>query len=298
MKSDVYDKITASIIEALEKGVAPWVKPWKGGTPYPVNAMTGKPYHGMNVFILWATAYLKEFSCDRWLTYKQAESLGAQVRKGEKGISCIFYSIREKDQELPDGSTETFTYPVARAFTLFNVDQIDGLTPEFKTGLESQDVSKWDENNTLADAIEQGAAIQVIEATQAYYSPVKDHVAMPAKTAFVTAEDYYATKLHEFGHWTGHKDRLNRDLSGTFGTESYAFEELIAEMTAAFLCAEAGIEGKLQHPEYIASWLKVLKNDNKAVIEAAKQAKKASGFLLSKVTDVIEDTEIIEEELA
>lgn len=277
-KDVIYDKVTQSIIATLEKGVVPWVKPWDclGG---PRNFVTGAEYSGMNVIILWAAAHCGGFRTDQWLTFNQAKALGANVKKGSQGTCCIFYKKFVKKEPQPDGSVEETVIPLLRSFTLFNVDQC-----EFPEGVE---VYKEREtvfiNNDLADAIiaKSGASI-MHTGDKACFIPASDRILMPHKDQFHSEEAYYSVGFHELVHWTGGATRLNRNLSTNFGSEAYAAEELVAELGSAFLCTATHIQANLQHPQYVASWLKVLKQDKTAIFKASKLAKKAADYLLDK----------------
>ncbi|WP_018234334.1 ArdC family protein [Thioalkalivibrio thiocyanodenitrificans] len=263
---DLYREVTDSVIQALEEGVAPWVKPWDSATSIgkPVNAITNKPYHGINVLILWSHARAQGYAHDRWLTYKQAQSIGANPRKGEHGVLCIYYKMIEKrpagnDEEAPE------TFPMARGFTLFNIEQCENLPDGM---LEPPALPDWgpvEEAERIAAA--SGARITE-QGVRAFYRPSDDGIRMPPRGAFKDAGAYYSVLLHELVHWTGHKSRLDRLQTGKFGSPDYAFEELIAEMGAAFLSAHCGLEGTLQHPEYIRSWIERLKNDKRELFRA------------------------------
>lgn len=293
-KRDLYQEVTDRIIAALENGHAPWVKPWSGDTAatlsgMPVNAITSRPYHGVNVPLLWTEERVRGFATGRWLTFRQARDAGAHVRKGEKGTLVVFFKPIEKQaadrdgRPLVDGRGEPVlkTIPLLRGFTVFNVDQVEDLPEQYRV------------DPPLPEGF---APIQAAEATvtqsgvmlrhggdQAFYTPVFDRVQMPPREAFVDAQGYYGTLLHELTHWTGHQSRLAREgiiKHEGFGSESYAFEELVAELGSAFLCAQLGIHGDLRHEGYIASWLSVLRKDKRAIFRAASQARKAADFLV------------------
>lgn len=271
-KSDIYQTITDKIIKALEAGTAPWVKPW-ASLGAPRNAVTKREYSGINTILLAMT----EFSSNQWLTYNQAKQAGGIVRRGEKGTTVVFFkplTIKEKSEI--QGEDKEKTIPLLRSFTVFNIQQIDGLSEKFTQEIAPQ-ISNF-EDNQAAEFLLSQAEIQY-GISRACFIPSLDKIQLPAKTEFKTQPDFYATALHELTHWTGHKSRLNRDFSGRFGDASYAFEELIAELGAAFLCASSSVDGQLQHDSYIASWLKVLKSDKKAIFTAAAAARKASEFL-------------------
>lgn len=279
---DLYQTVTDSIIEALEAGVKPWVCPWQrvnGMSGIPANYTTGATYSGINIMLLWASASKQGFTDGRWLTYKQAEAKGAQVRKGEKGTTAIFYKTLEKEDE----QGETTKIPMLKTFTVFNVQQIDGLPLE----TAEQETSPIAEPTTFesiprVEALIQQCGATIIERGQAaYFRPSTDEIVLPERHLFDDAANFYATALHELTHWTGGKTRLNRDMRGAFGNASYAFEELIAELGSAFLMADFGVVGDVQHESYIASWLNALKNDKRFIFKAASSASKAHQFLIA-----------------
>lgn len=266
---DLYSEVTARILAELETGAAPWVKPWTASGPVmPQNAITGRLYNGINVLILWMTAQSRLYPENRWLTFKQAIEAGGAVRKGEKGTQVVLVkriSVGEDEEERLIGMLKTFT--------VFNVAQIEGLdAPAAAPTVPETSVSAF--------VAATGAEVRHGH-DMAFYSPGHDAVCLPNPDAFRGQGHYEATVLHELTHWTGHKDRLNRDLSGRFGTKSYAAEELVAELGAAFLCAHLGIDGELRHAGYIDTWLTLLREDNRAVFTAAAKASQAADYLRS-----------------
>lgn len=284
MAIDVYTTVTDSIIKALEAGVAPWVKPWatNSGTGLPFNAVSKRPYSGTNVLLLFMAGGAKGYSSDGWLTYKQAQEAGGHVRKGEKGTQIVFAKQITKTTFDDAGNEQEERIPVLRLFTVFNVEQCEGL-PDSLTGKVEQPAVA---GIPLADAFIRGLKANVsYGGNKACYIPSRDLIRLPLLSAFKTPEDHYATAIHEHAHWTGHESRLNRNLRNRFGDEAYAAEELIAEMTAAFVCARLGLQGQLQHAEYIGSWLKVLKGDKRAIFTASAAAAKASDWLFEHAGD-------------
>ena len=274
VKKDLMQDVTNRIIEQLESGSVPWVKPWKGDGGYrgesclPKNLITGKAYRGINRLILWGASESNYF-----LTYRQAKLKGGNVKKGAKGHAIAFYSPIKIEDKTKKG--EFTVIPLMKSYTVFTVEDCEGieLPPVVeapKTPIETRH-AKADNCLKPADIRHGGDS--------AYYSPSHDHIQLPVQAAFKTPADYYATALHELTHWTSHKTRCDRNLVGRFGDTAYAREELCAELGAAFLCADLGIEGKLQHAAYIESWLKVLKGDKKAIFTAAGQAQKAVDFI-------------------
>ena len=272
MSALIYQQVTDQIIKQLEAGATPWVKQWNGSSSANHNAVSGKGYNGINTLILAMSAAAGGFKSNQWATYKQWLSLGGQVRKGTKGTTIIFYSPVTGSKITADGVEKSYHY-VLKSYSVFNADQIDGYTPPVVTVKPFNSIAALE-----ALAADTGAIIKH-GGDKAFYSPSNDFIQMPNKGDFNSEAAYYATLLHELAHWSGAANRLNRDLSGRFGNEAYAAEELIAELSAAFLCAEYQISGELRHAGYIASWLRVLKNDNKAVFKAAALAQKAADYI-------------------
>ncbi len=276
MNKDIYQEITDQIISALELGTAPWVKPWSScGAPR--NAVSGREYSGINTILLAMSPY----GSPLWVTYKQAEAVGGHVRKGEHGTTVVFFKSLKLSDVNNTESREKFI-PLLRSFTVFNVQQIDGL-PEKYTLASKPQLDNFADNAHAEMYL--GKAIIEHGKGKACFIPSADVIYMPNKIDFKSVSDYYATGLHELTHWTGHRSRLARDFNGRFGDAAYAFEELVAELGAAFLCAHCSIDGQLQHASYIQSWLKVLRGDKRAIFTAAAAARKASEFLTGKQED-------------
>lgn len=286
MKQDVYSKITSQIVSELEKGVRPWLKPWnaehaEGRITRPLRA-NGIPYRGINVVMLWSAAMAKGYAAPQWMTFKQALELNAHVRKGEQG-SLVVYASKITRTETDDGTGEESErdIPFMKGYTVFNVEQIEGLPAQFYPKPEPRS----EELQRIARAEAFFAATKAVirnSGTQAYYSISSDHVQMPPFEIFRDAESYYATLAHESTHWTRHEKRLNREFGRKrFGDEGYAMEELVAELGAAFLCADLELTPEVRddHASYLASWLKVLKNDPRAIFTAASHAQRAADFL-------------------
>lgn len=267
----LYEQVTQSIIADLEAGVAPWVKPWKdgnGGGFLPFNAATKRTYNGINIPILWQEQYARGYKRNGWMTYKQAQELGAQVRAGEKASFVVFtkqLTFKEED------SDEEKRARMLRAYSVFNVEQIDGLSVEPELLPPT--------NDDIWPFIDATKADITIGGDKACYIPSLDRILLPPESAFTNRSHFLATALHELCHWTGAPWRLKRDLRGRFKSQSYAAEELVAELGAAFLCAHLGIKGELRHADYLAIWLKLLKNDNRAIFTAAALASKAADYL-------------------
>lgn len=277
-RPDIYQTVTDSIIEALEMGVKPWACPWQRNgiqSGIPSNFTTGTAYSGMNIMLLWCSAAKQGFNDSRWLTYKQAQEQGAQVRKGEHGTTAIFYRTIEKENEA--GELEQI--PMLKTFTVFNVEQIDGLSPGDKNAV-TQPVSEFDPLPQVEALFLRTGAKITERGQQAFFMPGADEIWLPARHLFTDAANFYATGLHELVHWSGAKSRLNREMKGKFGSAVYAFEELVAELGSAFLMADLGVSGEVQHESYIASWLKSLKGDKRFIFRAASAASKAHQYLM------------------
>lgn len=288
-RTSLYDTITQKIVAELEAGNFPWVRPWKSagndhGLPY--NATTGRPYSGINILLLWSAIMERGFVRPAWLTYRQAQAAGGQVRKGERGTMVVFANRFTPDAEKERAAAndeDPRSIPFLRSYTVFNVDQCEGLPPEM-TAARGDIAEAAIEPEVKAIIAASGVPFR-IGGDAAYYAPSGDYVVVPAPEAFHAPIDWHRTALHELGHATGHRTRLNRDMTEAFGSEAYAREELVAEMCAAFCCATLGIQPTVRHSDYLASWLDVLKGDNRAIIKAASQASKAADWILRLTGD-------------
>lgn len=282
---DLYKQVTDSIIRDLEAGAPTWLKPWKNGNVIglmPQNAATGRPYSGINICLLWGARDENGWPTSEYMTFKQALSKGACVRKGETGTQIVFMKkLTIKDRE----TEEEKKVGMLRAYTVFNIQQIDGLPV-----VAAKPPPVFDPIETAQAFVDATKADIKIGGNAACYYPVLDQVALPEPHQFKTPASFYATGLHELGHWTAAKPRLDRDLSGRFGTQRYAAEELIAEMTSAFLCAHLGIAGELRHAGYIETWLKLLKSDDRAIFTAAAKAQQAADYL-RHFSETVEENE-------
>ena len=286
----IYQEITDSIIAELEKGATPWVKPWNAPASADKNIITGRPYRGINRFITAMVSGIKGYDVPAWASLKQWNDLGARVKKDEKATKIVYWS-QAKDKKS-EASGEDKYYQFAKAFYIFNVAQVDGIDI---IASEDQPVSENQKIEACEQRIIATGAKYSIGGDVACYIPSIDSIKMPALNTFQTAEHYYATFFHELTHWTSDKTRCDRDLSkGRFGNADYAFEELVAELGAAFLCQQHGIKGDLRHAGYIESWLKCLKSDSRAIFKASALAQQAADFLLSCGQ---EKPELIEDEL-
>lgn len=283
----LYDEVTQRIIAELEAGTVPWVRPWGGAAAgaagLPVNASSGRAYSGVNILILWGAVIGGDYPTQGWLTFRQALDAGGSVRKGEKGTGIVyadrFVPDAEKARVAQEGD-DAKAVPFLKRFTVFNVAQCEGLPERF--GAAPPPVPPC-ELLPRAEAViaASGVGFQ-IGGNRAFYAPGPDFVQVPPQPAFAEALDYYRICLHELTHATGHKSRLARNQTGAFGSKDYAREELVAEMGSAFLCAALGIAPTLRHADYLANWLGVLREDNRAIFRAASAASKAADWLLSR----------------
>jgi len=281
---DIHQIITDKIINILERGTVKAGARWSGSkaTGLPVNAKTGEPYHGINVLILWAEMAEKSYASSQWLTYKQAADVGANIRKGEKSVMCVYYkTVGKYDESKPEDEQES--YFMAKPFWLFNVSQIDGLPSDL------QDADTVVTGGTFAPHFEAEQILRNSGANinfgfdSAFYSPNTDKICLPGRERFTSEANFYATALHELTHWTGNESRLNREFGKRFGDDAYAFEELVAELGAAFTVGKLGmVDATIEaHADYVQSWISVLKNDKRAIFTAASHAAKASNFIFS-----------------
>src|SRR5256885_2721713 len=279
MKRDLYADVSARIVAELERGAAPWVKSWSAtpGLNVPQNAVSNRPYSGCNVVLLWL-ARNRGWATPRFLTFKQAQEAGGHVRKGEHGTKVYFV----KQLQVKDGDgeeIETRLVPMLREYTVFNVDQCDGLPDSIRAGKPMR-VRNPDTRDVLADEFLRSTGADIREGHgEACYVPSHDFISMPAFQAFKGADHFYNVTFHELTHWTGHKSRLDRDLKTRFGARHYAAEELVAELGAAFLSAEFGFDGDVRNAGYIATWIELLKADKRAFFTVCSKASKAADYL-------------------
>lgn len=284
---DVYERVTQRIVEQLEQGVRPWMKPWNaehaaGRITRPLR-FNGMPYSGINILMLWAEADEKGFSCPLWLTFNQTKELGGHVKKGEHGSTVVYASTFKKSEADDKGDEVERDIPFLKQYVVFNAEQCEGLPDHYyatkeKPQSDIERIAQADRffGNLNADIREGG--------NNAYYTITHDYVRMPYLQTFRDAESHAATLAHELCHWTRHPSRLDRDLGRKrFGDEGYAMEELVAELGSAFLCADLNItpEIRADHADYLANWLQVLKNDKRAIFTAASYASKAVEFMHS-----------------
>jgi len=282
----LHDNVTNRIIEQLEQGCFPWVQPWasSGGTPLglPQNAATGRIYSGINILLLWSAAIEQGRPSQRWLTFKQALTLGGAVRKGEKGTMVVYadtFVPKAELEKVAASGEDARRIGFLKRFTVFHVEQCDGLPADPDAALPPGRTEPLPHVEAVIAAT--GADIR-IGGDMAFYSPSHDFIQVPPQEAYFEPINWFRTKLHELGHWTGHPSRLNRDFSGKRGGEAYAREELVAELGSAFLCAELGVAPTVRHADYLGAWLEVLKSDNRAIFQAASLASKAANFVMGR----------------
>ena len=272
----IYAEVTDRIIAELEKGAAPWIKPWRADATADKNVVSQKPYQGINRLILGLSSMANGFSNPAWASYKQWQSLGANVLAGSKGTKIVFFQPVTVKEDKQTG--EKSSYALLKTYTVFNAQQTDIPVVPTENPVTEFDPIPQCERRILAT----GAAISH-GGDAAFYSPAHDRIQLPQQSSFHSVANYYATAFHELAHWTGAKHRLDRNLEkGRFGNPEYAFEELVAEMSAAFLCADHGIQGELRHAGYIQSWLKALRDDKTAIFKASALAQKAASYIMAQ----------------
>lgn len=293
----IYETVTNTIIDLLETHQLHWDRPWVlvDSENRPArNPLTDHQYSGINQFILSAVMLKKTYPKNTWGTYKQIQKAGGHVRKNEKSVSIIFYksSYRYKDgrhvspeivNQLSLADMRAMgieSVPVLKTFNVFNVSQTEGLAEEFYKVNKAPELFDWEKDEKAEDLITStNAVIDYKKQSKAFYNPREDKITLPIRDQFKSAEGFYETILHELGHWTGHKSRLNREF-GKFGSQEYAFEELIAELSAAFMCVSLGFSKNISNnAAYLKHWLSILRQDNKAIFKAAASAQKASDLV-------------------
>ena len=287
-KRDVYDVITARIMELLDKGIVPWRKPWRGGRAgKPKNLASGKDYRGVNTFLLHCAGMAGGYDSPYWLTFNQAKERGGNVRKGEHGMPVVFWNWLEREKtDSQTGEAKTEEIPFLRYYTVFNVEQCDGIDcPKPDTQSVPLDFQPIAECETVVEGFTDKPGIEHDGAGRAFYRPSDDTVHMPESGRFDSAQAYYATLFHELAHSTGHGSRLGRtkdQKQAAFGSTDYGKEELVAEMGAAFLCGHCGIDGATieNAAAYIDGWRRAIRQDKKLVVHAAAQAQKAADYIL------------------
>jgi antirestriction protein ArdC len=293
-KRDVYARVTAQIINAIEQGVGTWRMPWHTSGRYafsPINVASKKPYRGINTVCLWAAAQAKGYERGEWATYQQWQDKGAQVRKGEKATLVVFWKFAHDSGESQEDGTESGRSRLlfTRGYSVFNAAQVDGYTP--KADAEATMPERIAHNEAFFGAI--GADVRH-GGNQAFYATATDHIQMPPFAAFAENVAYYSTLAHEHTHWTATAARCDRQLGKRFGDNAYAAEELIAELGAAFTCAHLGLstEPRGDHAQYLASWLRVLKVDSRAIFTAASKAQQATDWMIARAGESARTAEV------
>lgn len=298
MQKDLYQIVTDKIVADLEQGELTWIKPWNsshldGRVIRPLR-YNGQPYSGINVLMLWAAAVEAGFASPHWMTFRQAQEIGGHVRKGERGSLVVYANTITRTEHGEDGQDEERSIPFMKGYTVLNVEQIEGLPEQYRSISEPViDPVQWI-GHAEAFFAASGADIRH-GGNRAYYSGGSDHVQMPSFPMFHSPDAYYATLAHELTHWTKHQKRLDRDFGRkAWGDAGYAREELVAELGAAFLCADLGLraEPSADHAAYIQSWLKVLRDDRRAIFTAAAHAQRAADYLHGFQTGQTQKTEV------
>ncbi|CAN5146417.1 zincin-like metallopeptidase domain-containing protein [soil metagenome] len=289
-RRDVYAIVTEKIIEHLEYGTVPWKQPWMDAG-IPMNLATKRPYRGINALLLGICGYERNL----FLTYKQLQSLGARVNKGEKAHMVVYWKIMEKEQEGEDGKTETAKIPMLRYYNVFNVSQCSGIPESKVPEMQASEVYPIEACEAVVQHMPDKPQIYH-KGDSAYYHTLLDAIYLPVKQSFISMEAYYETLFHELVHSSGHARRLNRPGIARLGPlepEPYSFEELVAEMGACFLASHTGIEMDdfTNHAAYIQSWLKRLKDDKRMVVLAAAKAQQAVDYILGSKSDNLENTD-------
>jgi len=280
-KTDIYTRITNKIIADLERGDLTWRKPWSaehlaGNVMRPMR-WNGIPYSGINTLVLWATGAEQGYTSPYWMTFKQAQQMGANVRKGEKGTQVVYADKLTKEEEGQDGETKTKRIPFLKTYTVFNTAQLDNVPNGFDNPPPTPAANPETRDAALEKFFAQTKA-DIYTGYEATYTMATDRIQMPPFESFENAASYYSVLAHELTHWTKHPKRLDRDFGRKrFGDEGYAKEELVAELGACFLAADLGFEPMPQehHAAYIQSWLSALQNDKKLIFSAASYAQKA-----------------------
>ena len=280
-QQSIYKMVTSSIIRHLERGVVPWKQPWISGQPR--NLLTGNVYKGVNPWILTASASEQEFTSRHWLGFNQAKKLGGHVRKGEASTLIIFFKPVEKLVENEDGEQEKKTIPILQYHRVFNIQQIEGISDPDSDQITNHDPLPAAEQ--IVEGMPNRPPIKTGNPPPCY-DPNTDEVKLPPRSQFLSGEGFFETAFHELAHSTSHPTRLNRQNVGKarFGGQDYAHEELIAELSASYLCGVAGILPQTVENEaaYIASWLQALRADSRLIVRASSAAQRAADFILGE----------------
>ena len=293
MKANIYDQITNAIVAQLEAGIIPWQKPWQNGSFMGcISHTTGKPYSLLNQWLL---------NCreGEWLTYGQVIAAGGHVKKGEKSSMVVFWTFvdryeleavcDERGDEIGTRKVKVGSYPILKGYSVFHIDQCEGIKPRWDKGGKTYDHTPIEEAEQIAMGYveREGLTLNIQPSNEACYSPVLDRVKVPELKQYKICEEYYSTLFHELVHSTGHATRLNRDgVAGLhyFGSTSYSKEELVAEIGAAFLCNQAGLDSSKAFNNsvaYIGGWLSKLKDDKRMIVQAAAKAEQAARYILT-----------------
>ncbi|WP_421928668.1 ArdC family protein [Neoaquamicrobium sediminum] len=286
-RTSLYDDITDKIIAELEAGRVPWVQPW--GTPeagallgLPKNAATGRQYSGINILLLWGAVVERGFPGQGWLTFRQALSLGGNVRKGERGTTVVYadrFIPDEEKKRAQETGEEAHAIPFLKRFTVFNTAQCENLPEDVTVAAPPPPPGHIE---PTVEALIKATGIDFrIGGKKAFYVPALDYVVVPPPASFFEPINWHRTALHELSHASGHHSRLARDLGGSFGSKKYFIEECVAELSSAFCCAALGIKPTVRHADYIGAWIETMREDNRAIFRAASQASKAADWLLS-----------------
>ncbi|WP_375210707.1 ArdC family protein [Hyphococcus sp.] len=292
-KTDLYTEVTDKIVRELEAGRFPWAQPWRArgslssndatiAAGLPKNAQTGRAYSGINILLLWGAAIENGFSGQTWLTFRQAKALGGSVMKGERGAMVVYadkFIPKDEQQRVEKEGGDANFVPFLKRYTVFNAAQCEGLPPELTAG--AKPLPECDAIPRAENLIKATGADFRIGGDRAFYVPSQDFIRVPPQPAFFEQINYYRTCFHEIGHWTGHASRLGREFKGRYGSHGYAREELVAELASAFVCASLSITPTVRHADYLGAWLEVLKEDNRAIFNAASLASRAADFILA-----------------
>ncbi len=297
-RTNLYDEITGKIIAELEGGRVPWVQPWgtsaaKAPLAMPRNAATGRHYSGINVLLLWGAVVQHGYPTQHWLTFRQALSLGGNVRKGERGTTVVYadrFTPEEEKRRARETGEEVGSIPFLKRFTVFNAAQCEGLPEDIAVEAPPPPPGMIEPK---VEALIEATGIDFrIGGNRAFYLPSLDYVQVPPPAAFFEPINWHRTALHEMSHASGHPSRLARDQSGSFGTKAYFVEEVVAELASAFCCASLGIVPTVRHADYIGAWIDTMRADNRVIVRAASQASKAADWLLAHLPadDIDRDT--------
>lgn len=290
-RTNLYDEITGKIIAELEAGRFPWVQPWGKATTkaplgLPQNASTGRNYSGINILILWGAVVQHDFPGQGWLTFRQALSLGGNVRKGEHGTTVVYadrFTPEDEKRRARETGEEPGKIPFLKRYTVFNTVQCEGLPEDIAVAMPPP-LSGLIEPRVEALIKATGIDFR-IGSDRAFYVPTLDYVVVPPPAAFFELINWHRTALHEVSHASGHHSRLDRDLDGSFGSKKYFIEECCAELSSAFCCAALGIKPTVRHADYIGAWIDTMREDNRAIFRAASLASKAADWILSHLPD-------------